>query len=300
MPWVYRELFEASGLDPEAYLPLRRLDPAFRVILSDGRSLTIPADPGGPPRRLRRDRPGRRRRPRPFPPEDRPLRRADRPRLLRPDARELGPGDALPPAPLGRPDLAREELRRARSTSTSGRPPSASCSTASRPIPGSTRRRPRRRWRSSPGRSSARASGIRPRGASRRSRRAIAGACRSAGSRSQTGVEVEAIELDAERRRPVGRDEPRGRSTVDAVVSNSDYVHTHRMLRGGQGFSAEVEALRAGRAAAVELVPDDPARLQPSLARPGAPPARPDRRIGPGLRRAVPAERIPVATRRST
>src|SRR5947208_1302664 len=45
MPWVYRTLFEASGLDPERYLPLRRLDPAFRVVLSDGRALDVPADP---------------------------------------------------------------------------------------------------------------------------------------------------------------------------------------------------------------------------------------------------------------
>src|SRR6478735_12003193 len=44
MPWVYRTLFEAAGLDPDAYLPLRRLDPAFRVVLSDGRPLDIPAD----------------------------------------------------------------------------------------------------------------------------------------------------------------------------------------------------------------------------------------------------------------
>ena len=47
MPWVYRELFAASGLDPEAYLPLVRLDPAFRIILSDGRPLSIPADQAG-------------------------------------------------------------------------------------------------------------------------------------------------------------------------------------------------------------------------------------------------------------
>src|SRR3954453_22275817 len=42
MPWVYRSLFEASGLDPDHYLKLRRLDPAFRIVLSDGRSLDIP------------------------------------------------------------------------------------------------------------------------------------------------------------------------------------------------------------------------------------------------------------------
>ena len=47
MPWVYRDLFRTSGLDPDAYLPLRRLDPAFRVVLSDGRPLTVPSDASG-------------------------------------------------------------------------------------------------------------------------------------------------------------------------------------------------------------------------------------------------------------
>ena len=47
MPWVYRSLFAASGLDVDDYLPLRRLDPAFRVVLTDGRTLDIPADEDG-------------------------------------------------------------------------------------------------------------------------------------------------------------------------------------------------------------------------------------------------------------
>ena len=47
MPWVYRALFESSGLDVDAYLPLPRLDPAFRVVLTDGRTLDIPADQEG-------------------------------------------------------------------------------------------------------------------------------------------------------------------------------------------------------------------------------------------------------------
>ena len=53
MPWVYRELFAASGLDPEAYLPLVRLDPAFRIILSDGRPADY--DDGGDERYLHED-----------------------------------------------------------------------------------------------------------------------------------------------------------------------------------------------------------------------------------------------------
>lgn len=47
MPWVYRTLFESNGLDPDTCLPLLRLDPAFRIVLSDGRIITIPADPAG-------------------------------------------------------------------------------------------------------------------------------------------------------------------------------------------------------------------------------------------------------------
>ena len=47
MPWVYRSLFQASGLDPDRYLKMNRLDPAFRIVLSDGRSLDIPSDPAG-------------------------------------------------------------------------------------------------------------------------------------------------------------------------------------------------------------------------------------------------------------
>src|SRR3954454_21604617 len=39
MPWVYRSLSEARGPDREKHLPLRRLDPSFRLVLSDGRTL---------------------------------------------------------------------------------------------------------------------------------------------------------------------------------------------------------------------------------------------------------------------
>ena len=64
MPWVYRTLFEASGLDPDRYLKMKRLDPAFRIVLSDGRTLDIPSNPRRSPRRLRRHRAGRRPQPR--------------------------------------------------------------------------------------------------------------------------------------------------------------------------------------------------------------------------------------------
>lgn len=47
MPWVYRELFQSAGLDPDHYLPLCRLDPAFRIVFPDGRQLDLPADEAG-------------------------------------------------------------------------------------------------------------------------------------------------------------------------------------------------------------------------------------------------------------
>ena len=41
--WVYQELFEASKLDLNSYIQMRRLDPAFRVVLKDGTSINVPA-----------------------------------------------------------------------------------------------------------------------------------------------------------------------------------------------------------------------------------------------------------------
>ena len=97
MPWVYRTLFEASGLDPDKYLKLKRLDPAFRIVLSDGRTLDIPAESAG----LRdafaaidpADGPNLDK----FLDQDGQVRQADRPFLLRPAAGDLGPGDAQLP-----------------------------------------------------------------------------------------------------------------------------------------------------------------------------------------------------------
>jgi phytoene desaturase len=62
-----------------------------------------------------------------------------------------------------------------------------------------------------------------------------------------TGVEVEAIELDSQGR-VSGVATSAGPIPARAVVSNADYVHTFRMLRGGKGFSDEVRRLRAGKA----------------------------------------------------
>jgi phytoene desaturase len=45
LTWVYRELFEKAGLDPDQYLPMKKLDPAFRLKMADGRSLEFSSDP---------------------------------------------------------------------------------------------------------------------------------------------------------------------------------------------------------------------------------------------------------------
>jgi phytoene desaturase len=77
--------------------------------------------------------------------------------------------------------------------------------------------------------------------------RALARACREVGVEIRTQVEVESIDLDAEGN-VCGVTTDSGPISARMVVSNSDYVHTHRMLRGGKGFSSEVADLREGKA----------------------------------------------------
>jgi len=45
LTWVYRQLFENAGLDPDKYLPFKKLEPAFRLKMVDGRSLEFSSDP---------------------------------------------------------------------------------------------------------------------------------------------------------------------------------------------------------------------------------------------------------------
>lgn len=45
LTWVYRQLFEQAGLDPDKYLPFKKLEPAFRLKMVDGRSLEFSSDP---------------------------------------------------------------------------------------------------------------------------------------------------------------------------------------------------------------------------------------------------------------
>ena len=246
MPWVYRELFEASGLDPDALLPLRRLDPALLVVLSDGRPLTIPADSAG----LRdafaaidpADGPGL----------DRFLHKLDRfaalighaycDRMLENWGQVmLSPlllsAALISPAKTYAAEIdehfrspAVRELLYGFPTYSGFDPKKAPASLAI--IPWTIIREGV--WYPAEGGVAA-------------IPKAIAAACRERGVEIATGVEVEAIELDSENRvRLVATS--RGAVEVVAAVSNGDYVQTHRLLRGGRGFSAEVESLRAGKA----------------------------------------------------
>ena len=246
MPWVYRTLFEASGLDLDRYLPLRRLDPAFRVVLTDGRTLDIPADAEG----LRAafaaidpaDGVGL----------DRFLAKMDRfarcighaycdrmlenwsqvllsPLML--SAALVSPAKSYA-SEIDEHFRSREvrELLYGFPTYSGFDPKSAPASLAI--IPWTIIREGV--WYPASGGVAA-------------IPRALLAACRDLGVDVRTGVEVEAIERDAEGR-VRGVSTSSGFLPARAVVSNADYVQTHRMLRGGTGFSPEVERLRAGDA----------------------------------------------------
>lgn len=45
LTWVYRQLFENAGLNPDKYLSFHKLEPAFRLKMADGRSLEFSSDP---------------------------------------------------------------------------------------------------------------------------------------------------------------------------------------------------------------------------------------------------------------
>lgn len=246
MPWVYRTLFEASGLDPNRYLPLNRLDPAFRIVLSDGRTLDIPADAEG-----LRDAFAA------IDPADgeglgKFLAKMDRFAALIGHAYcdrvlETWPQVMFSPLMLSAAVVsparkyadeidsffrspAIRELLYGFPTYSGFDPKRAPASLAI--IPWTIIRE---------GVWYPREGGIAAIPAS------IARACRDCGVELLAEVEVEAIELDASGR-VRGVSTSSGPISCDAVVSNSDYVHTHRMLRGGRGYSAEVQGLRDGRA----------------------------------------------------
>jgi phytoene desaturase len=246
MPWVYRTLFAASGLDPDAYLPLRRLDPAFKVVLSDGRVLDVPASAEG-----LRDAFGA------IEPADAAgldafLAKVDRfaalmghaycDRLLENWGQVLLSPLMLSAALISpRQKYADEIDAHFRSTAVRelmyGFPTYSGFDPRNAPaslavIPWTIIREGV--WYPAEG-----GIGAIP--------RAIARACHDVGVAIETGVEVEAIDRDA-RGHVRGVSTPRGVLPADVVVSNSDYVHTHRMLRGGPTLSPAVRGLRDGRA----------------------------------------------------
>jgi phytoene desaturase len=246
MPWVYRTLFEASGLDPERYLPMKRLDPAFRIILSDGRTLDIPAEPAGLRAAFEAIEPAD------GPGLDRFLAKVDRFAALIGHAfcdRILETWGQVMFSPLmlsaalispGKPYAAEidehfrspaiRELLYGFPTYSGFDPQRAPASLAI--IPWTIIRE---------GVWYPRAGGIAA------IPRALAAACRDVGVDLHTNVEVDAIELDS-RGNVAGVATSAGPIPARVVVSNSDYVHTFRMLRGGKGFAPEVNQLRDGRA----------------------------------------------------
>lgn len=245
MPWVYRELFGLAGLDPDHYLPLRRLDPAFRVVFPDGRRLDLPADEAGMRDAFASIDPHDGAALGPF------LERLDRfaarighaycDRMLESWSQVIA-SPLMTSAMIISPfqQYAAEVDRTFRSgpirellygfpTYSGFNPITAPASLLI--IPWTIIREGV--WYPASG-------GIAAIPLS------IAAACRDLGVEIRTGVEVEAIDLDATGR-VRGVATSAGPVAAGAVVSNSDYVHTHRLLRGGRGFEPEVQAVREGR-----------------------------------------------------
>jgi phytoene desaturase len=246
MPWVYRTLFEASGLDPDQYLPMKRLDPAFRIVLSDGRPLDIPADPAGLRDAFAKINPAN------GPALDRFLDKMDRfarliahafcDRILE-NWGQVMLSPLMLSAALISPakgyvkeidehfqSPAIRELLYGFPTFSGFDPEHAPASLAI--IPWTIIREGV--WYPTSGGIAA-------------IPRSIAAACRDVGVDIHTNVEVEAIELDSQGN-VSGVSTSAGPIPTKVVVSNADYVHTFRMLRGGKGFSNDVSKLRAGLA----------------------------------------------------
>ena len=246
MPWVYKTLFEASKLDPDKYLKLKRLDPAFRIVLSDGRTLDIPAEAAGLRDAFAAINPAD------GPNLDKFLGKMDRfakliahsycDRMLETWGQVmLSPlmisAALISPAKGYAKEIdehfqspAIRELLYGFPTYSGFDPQRAPASLAI--IPWTIIREGV--WYPESGGIAA-------------IPRAVAAACRDVGVDIHTGVEVEAIELDA-RGNVAGVATSSGEIPARVVVSNADYVHTFRMLRGGKGFSNEVADLRKGKA----------------------------------------------------
>lgn len=246
MTWVYRELFEGAGLDADAFLPMRRLDPAFRIVLPDGRTLEIPADEKDQRDAIAAIDPGDAARLPMF------LEKVDRfaakigraycdrivtswPKVLA--SRLMTSATVISPRVTYVDEINRFFHSKAIRSLFHGFPTFSGFDPNTAPaslaiVPWIILREGV--WYPEGGGIAA-------------IPRAIARACRELGVEIRTGVEAEAIERDAAGR-ATGVATSSGFLAADVVVSNSDYVHTHRMLRGGGKVSAEMAALREGRA----------------------------------------------------
>ncbi len=244
--WTYRELFKANGLDFDSYVPMRRLDPAITVRLSDGRLLPIPvdeaalidafsqidsADGAALPRFLQK-----------LDKFAGIMGAAYCDRIL-----ENWPQVLLSPLMLSAAILpptkpyveevnsffrsqAVRELLYGFPTYSGFDPKTAPASLAVipwtiiregvwYPVSGGVHAIPK----------------------------AIAQACRDRGVDLRLNIEVETIERDATGQ-VVGVGTSSGAIPADVVVSNSDYVHSFKMLRGGGKLAAERETVMAGTA----------------------------------------------------
>jgi len=246
MTWVYHQLFQAAGLDPDRYLRFKRLDPAFRVAFSTGGSIELPADLDGVERAFGAIDPA--------------------------DARALGPF-------MERLDRFAAAIRHAycdRLFENWGQILISPLFTSARIVSPRSRYEDEvnRAFRSPEIRELLRGfptySGFDPRtapaslliipwtilregvwypetGGIAAIPRALAAACEDLGVDVRLGVEVEAIERSPDGAvRSVATSS--GNIEADAVVSNADYLMTHRLLRGGPPLPAAIERLRAGEA----------------------------------------------------
>lgn len=248
LTWVYRQLFEKAGLDPDAYLTFKKLEPAFKLKMADGRSLEFSSDPA----RLRAtiasidlgDAEGL----------DRFLAKCDRfaellgssycDRML--DSwsdvllsRLLLSAMIVPPQRKYTDEIdahfqnpAIRELFYGLPTFSGYDPKTAPASLVI--LPWTILREGV--WYPSTGGIAA-------------IPRAIARAAVDLGVEIETGVEVNQIHRERTGR-VIGVSTSKGMISADVVISNADYIRTHQMLEGGPALSPEILHRRSGKVSA--------------------------------------------------
>lgn len=247
MTWVYDELFQSAGLDPAAYLTFDRLDPVFRIVLSDGRAVEIGDGEDGLHRAIEGIDPTDADAVGPF------LRKVDRyakvigraycDRILSSWGQVMLSPLLLSAAVISPQRTYMEELHGFFKNPSvrelfHGFPTYSGFAPDKAPAPlvlvPWTIVREGVFYPREPGGVSA-------------IPRAIARACQDLGVEIRLGVEVEAIERDA-RGAVKGVATSHGWFETSLVVSNSEYIHTYRMLRGGPTLTEPSAAMRDGDA----------------------------------------------------